>query len=54
MFAEREVVGTALKFSGGAVGAEGEGMQWRTNHSSYMASSNDFPGFLLPLYNNAS
>ena len=31
MFAEREVVGTALKFSGGAVGAEGEGMQWRTN-----------------------
>ena len=26
MFAEREEVGTALKFSGGAVGAEGEGM----------------------------
>ena len=42
MFAEREEVGTALKFSGGAVGAVGEGMQLRAIkitlhiHSSYI------------------
>ena len=31
MLGEREVVGTALKFLGETVGAEGEGMQWRAN-----------------------